>query len=184
MIFVLATTKTTMSTTKVKLTYQPTGNSCGPTCLYMAYDYICQRRYGEQELKLTIQEICEMCGTDWKVGTPPDRMEKGMTALMINYVEYIHSTRPYELLRQVLATGNLAIVRTITKGGIPHWILVHSCSPTLFNVLDPSQGELQYYQPELEELWAPRQYQFFEIIIPEQIYVHAEGGGGRYNRPY
>ena len=54
----------------------------------------------------TIQSICEMCGTDWVVGTPPDRMVKGMDALKIKYVEYIHSPRPYELLKNVIAAVN------------------------------------------------------------------------------
>lgn len=159
-----------MTTIKIKHHYQPTGNTCGPTCLYMVHEYL--QNYPNDlpftvQVKTTIHDIEHMCGTDWVVGTPPDRMEKGMIALHMKYVEYIHSPRPYDLLKRVLNSGNLAIVRTITKSGIPHWILIDSCSPTLYNVLDPAQGKIQYYQPELDEVWKPRQYQFFEVIVPE-----------------
>lgn len=155
---------------KIKHQYQPTGNSCGPTCLHMVYSFLEARQNDlpfDTEIKYTIDDICTMCGTDWIVGTPPDRMETGMKALGINYTEYVCSPRPHELLRKVIADKNIAIVRTITKG-VPHWIIVDGFSGTLYNVLDPWQGEIQYYQSELEDIWAPRQYQFFEIIVPPE----------------
>lgn len=156
----------------LKLHLQPTGNSCGPTCLYMInQSYMVNKPYMTHNP--TIEEIYEICGTDWVVGTPPDRMEKGMEALKIKYVEHMASPRPFELLDLILKDGNIAILRTITKG-VPHWIIVQSKTPMLYNILDPWQGEIQYYQPDLDAIWKPRDYQFFEIIQPI-IYSHAEG---------
>src|ERR1035437_1782835 len=153
---------------RVNLHHQPTGNSCGPTCLYMAFEAVVNWPNDLPfivPVKHTIKDISEMCGTDWEVGTPPEKMVKGMKALNLNYVEYMCSPRPYELLRQVIADGNIPILRTITKG-VPHWIVIDSCSPMLYNVLDPWLGKVQYYQPELDEIWKVRQYQFFEILKP------------------
>jgi hypothetical protein len=42
----------------------------------------------------------------------------------------------------------------------------------LYNILDPAQGKIQYYQPELDEVWKPRDYQFFEIIIPPNTSIY------------
>ncbi len=155
---------------KIKLHHQPTGNSCGPTCLYMAFEAVVN--WGNSlsstvPVKHTIKDIAEMCGTDWEVGTPPDRMERGMKALNLNYVEHMCSPRPYDLLRQVIEDGNIPILRTITKG-VPHWIIVNEVNfvyPEIFKVLDPWQGSIQYSEKELDEIWKVRNYQFFEIII-------------------
>ena len=157
----------------IKIALQPTGNSCGPTCLYMALN--CKLNSSNDlrfnvEPKILIDEICDMCGTDWIVGTPPDRMEKGMKALGLHYTEYQGSPRPYELLRQVIDSGNIPIVRTITNG-IPHWIIVKRYNfvhNDVFEILCPSRGEIKYDEDELDKVWKPRDYQFFEVLIPKK----------------
>jgi hypothetical protein len=162
----------------IKHMYQPTGNTCGPTCLYMVKHYLVNYPNDlpfDVDLKLTIKEIEDMCGTDWIVGTPPDRMVKGMTELKIPHVEHYKSPRPYELLKKILDDGNIAIVRTITRG-IPHWIVVHGYEDNNYNVADPASGPLVMTEKQLDAIWSLRQYQFFEILVPEKTetgYVYA-----------
>lgn len=162
----------------IKHVFQPTGNSCGPTCLYMVLNYIINSPLVKNDLpfdvapKYSIDDICTMCGTDWIVGTPPDRMEKGMKALGLEYTEYIGSPRPYELLRQVIDDGNIPIIRTITNG-IPHWVIVKRYNfvhNDLFEILCPSRGDVKYDEAELDKIWSPRQYQFFEVKITKLVY--------------
>lgn len=161
-----------------KFIKQPTGNSCGPTCLYMILDYILNKRNvfnpvdGQHalsldvELKYSVQDICDICGTDWIVGTTPERMIKGMKALNINHTEYIYSPRPYDLLKNVIDSQNIPILRTITKD-VPHWIIIESYNKNLFNVLDPWLGKIQYTEKDLDDIWKVRNYQFFEILVNE-----------------
>lgn len=154
--------------TTIKHFYQPSGNSCGPTCLYMLAYELENRKNDlpfDTELTFTIQDICDMCGTDWIVGTPPDRMEKGLNALKIKYVEYI-SPRPYDLLDRVIQDGNAGLLRTITKG-VPHWIIAYRSvnEKNSFSILDPWLGKIEYTIKQLDEIWKPRDYQFFEIIL-------------------
>jgi ABC-type bacteriocin/lantibiotic exporter with double-glycine peptidase domain len=160
---------------KIKHYHQPTGISCGPTCIYMALRYAVNKHNDlpfSVDIKYSIEDVTKLCGTDSIVGTPPDRMEKGMKALNMNYVEYIHSPKPYELLRDILDSENVPMLRTITKG-IPHWIIIESCTNNLnkyiYNVLDPWQGEIQYNEEQLDEVWSPRFYQFFEVLTRNLI---------------
>ncbi len=149
--------------TTIKHYYQPTGNTCGPTCIYMVHNFLSLNE------KTTIKDIETLCETDWVVGTPPDRMEKGMKALKMDYVEYLGSPRPYELLRGVIDSKNIPIVRTITKG-VPHWIVISGYQTykdddtIIYQVLDPWQGKINYTEEQLDEVWSQRQYQFFEVI--------------------
>lgn len=162
--------KTSMTT--IKHFYQPTGNTCGPTCIYMVWFYLvnkdniiyrtCKDSDGFIEMKYDIRDIAHFCGTDWIVGTPPDRMENGMCNLGLNYVEYISSPHPYDLLRTIIDSGNVSMLRTITKG-VPHWIIVNGYDENVFNVLDPWLGEIKYSIAQLDSIWKVRDYQFFEI---------------------
>ena len=148
---------------------QPTGNSCGPTCLYMALKYMLNHPNDlpfDVEISDTVESIAEACGTDWVVGTPPDRMEKGMKAFRMEYVEYIHSKRPFELLKNVINSGNIPIIRTITHG-MPHWIIANGYDGDVFDILDPWLGVIKYDIEQLNHIWMPRDYQFFEIIVNE-----------------
>lgn len=148
---------------------QPTGNTCGPTCIYMTLKHVLNKPNDlpfEIDIKYTIEEIAETCETDWTVGTPPDRMIKGFEAYNLKYVEYVHSPNPYELLKEVIHSNNIPIVRTITQG-VPHWIIVNGFDDEKYDILDPWLGEIQYTQEQLDNIWSLRQYQFFEIITNE-----------------
>lgn len=143
----------------VKQIHQPTGISCGPTCIKMVGDFY-KGKVDE------IDEICKHCGTDSIVGTPPDRMKKGLEKLNIQYVEHIDEENPYQSLRDVIDNGSLCIVRTFTHG-VPHWIVIHSYDendPSIFNVNDPWLGQLTYDEEELNKIWKDRNYFFFEIV--------------------
>lgn len=153
----------------IKHEQQPTGNSCGPTCLYMALCYVLNKKNGlpfDIEIKHTISDICTLCGTDWIVGTPPDRMEKGMKELNIKYVEYFSPKRPYDLIKKIILEENVPILRTITKG-VPHWIIIRGFNEELFYVSDPWLGEITYTIEQLDSIWKIRNYQFFEILSNE-----------------
>lgn len=156
----------------IKHFYQPTGNTCGPTCLFMVYNY----KYNINISPKTIKEIEIECGTDWVVGTPPDRMIKGMKLLNLDFVEYIHSPNPYVLLKSVIDSKNIPILRTITKG-VPHWIIVsgykidEETKAIKYQILDPWQGEIVYDEKSLDEVWVKRQYQFFEILKTKKIII-------------
>ena len=147
--------------------YQPSGNSCGPTCLFMVKEYLFNHTdSAERTLEknnFIIDEISELCGTDWVVGTPPDRMIKGMNCLGMKFVEYQSSPRPFQLLRTVIENNNIPILRTITKG-VPHWIIVTGYIGFDFQINDPWQGKIIYSEKELNDIWECRQYQFFELI--------------------
>ena len=150
---------------------QPTGNTCGPTCLYMALKYVLNYPNDlpfDVEIADTVEGIAEACGTDWIVGTPPERMVKGMDALNMKYVEYIHPKRPFDLLKQVIDAGNVPIIRTITQG-MPHWIIANGYHQDEFNILDPWLGVIKYNTQQLNHIWMPRDYQFFEILVNETI---------------
>jgi ABC-type bacteriocin/lantibiotic exporter with double-glycine peptidase domain len=142
---------------------QPTGNSCGPTCLKMIHS---SRPFRINVPDYTIKDICDLCGTDWVVGTPPNGMEKGMKAMGLKYVEYIDPPRPYNLLRDVLDAGNYPILRTITKE-TPHWIVSEGYKDNVFHIIDPWLGKLNYTIKQLDAIWKQRRYQFFEMLVNE-----------------
>ncbi len=141
---------------------QPTGNTCGPACIKMAINYFATSF--DSTITPSIEKIAEMCGTDWIVGTPPDRMEKGMQELGLKYIEYVCPPRPYELLRSIIEIDHIPILRTITQG-IPHWIIMDGYNfvyPDRIRILDPWLGKIEYTEKELDAIWKVRNYQFFE----------------------
>ena len=146
----------------IKYIQQPTGNTCGPTCLKMVYEALTRH---EDILEYSVDRISKICETDWIVGTPPDRMVKGMKEMGINYTEYVLMPRPYDFLRGIIKEHHYGILRTITHG-IPHWIVAYAINPNYperFLILDPWLGQIEYTEEQLEQIWSPRQYQFFEI---------------------
>ena len=156
---------------KITISYQqqPTGNTCGPTCIYMALNHIINKPHDlpfDVYISKPIEEIAEACGTDWVVGTPPERMIKGFETYEMKYVEYLHSPKPYDLLKKVIDSDNIPIVRTITQG-VPHWIIVNGYDDKKYSILDPWLGQIEYTQEQLDRIWSPRQYQFFEILTDE-----------------
>jgi hypothetical protein len=143
----------------VKHKYQPDGISCGPTCIKMVGEFF-KGNIDE------IDEICKHCETDNIIGTPPERMKKGLNKLKIDYIEHINDSDPFQTLRDVIDNGSIAILRTFTQK-VPHWIVVHSYKenePEIFNVNDPWLGPLTYNEDELDEIWKERNHYFFEIV--------------------
>lgn len=163
------TVMTMIMMTTIKYEKQPTGNSCGPTCIYMALLYLANKDNDlpfDIEIKYKISDIIELCETDWVVGTPPERMEKGMKALNVKYVEYFSPKRPYELIKQIVEQENVPILRTITHG-VPHWIIVKGFDDDFFYILDPWLGEIKYTTQQLDNIWSVRDYQLFELYLYE-----------------
>lgn len=140
--------------------YQPTGNSCGPSCLKMIHDYFVGDRF-------KISDICRACGTDWVVGTPPERMVKGLNYMGIKYIEHINEEDPYQSLRDSIDKGHPCVVRA-NVGGTPHWIIVVDYKGDKLLVNDPWLGRLVYTIDEFDEIWLSgrqkiREYFYYEI---------------------
>jgi hypothetical protein len=138
---------------------QPNGISCGPTCIMMANEAL-PKTYKKKHY--SIMEICDLCGTDSITGTPPERLEKGMNALDMNYTHHVNSYEPFQHLKTVLNNGNLPIVRTFTHG-IPHWIIVSGYEHDSYFINDPWQGEIRYTEEQLNDVWVGRDYEFYEV---------------------
>lgn len=138
---------------------QPNGITCGPTCIMMVYEAL---PYTPKKTHYSILEISDMCETDSITGTPPERLEKGMNELGMNYTHHVNSKVPYQDLKTVLDNGNIPIVRTFTHG-IPHWIIVSGYENDSYYINDPWQGEIKYTQEELNDVWVGRHYEFYEI---------------------
>jgi len=148
------------SINEVKQIFQPTGNSCGPTCIKMVGEFL------KGEIP-EIEKICKACGTDWLVGTPPEKMEKGLKEFNINYKTHFREREPFQSLQNTFERGNLAIVRTLTQQ-IPHWIVIKNFSNDEYEVNDPWLGEIKYTEKELEEIWKVRDFFYYEIITGKQ----------------
>jgi GNAT superfamily N-acetyltransferase len=135
--------------------HQPTGNSCGPTCLKMVHDFFVGDRF-------KISDICRACGTDWVVGTPPERMIKGLDYMGIQYIEHINDENPFDALREAIDKGHPCIIRTITQG-TPHWIIATDYDNDVFAINDPWLGRIIYDEEELDSIWHMRNYFFYEV---------------------
>ena len=143
----------------IKHYQQPTGISCGPTCIMMAYEAL--PHYPKKQ-NYSIIDICDLCGTDSITGTPPERLEKGMNALGMHYTHHINSDKPFQHLKIILDKGNLPMLRTFTHG-IPHWIIISGYENDKYYTNDPWQGEITYSEEELTTIWIGRHFEFYEV---------------------
>ena len=130
--------------------FQPTGHSCGPTCIKMILP----------DESPSIEELIELCSTDWTIGTPPERMEYAFNALNISY----KIKSGFQSLKSAVAYRKPCIVRTITDE-IPHWIIVYGYyeKEDFWFINDPASGKIEYNSDELERIWKPRDFFYFEI---------------------
>ena len=163
----------TNSMTTIKLFKQPTGNTCGPACIYMAWYHLINKDNTIQfdvDMKYTIEDVANFCTTDWVVGTPPEKMTLGLNALNLKYVEYISSPHPFDLLKTVIDNGNIPLLRTLTQG-IPHWIIVDGYDENYYSVKDPWLGEIKYNHEDLDYVWRGRNYQFFDSPFSTRLII-------------
>ena len=142
----------------MKHIFQPDGVSCGPTCIKMACDF-------SNIVTPSIDEICEICGTDNVVGTPPKKLTKGLFHFNVNFIIHDDVVTPYETLIQILNESSICVLRTITHN-VPHWIIVKTYNNDKFLVYDPWLGVLEYTENELDNIWKIRNYYFYEIKNP------------------
>lgn len=147
--------------------YQPSGNLCGPTCIFMVHQLKHNPNFDKTipipKANYMIEEIGEFCGTDWVLGTPPERMVKGLGFMRLRFTEFQCSPRPFELLNETLDKGCFAIIRTITRG-VPHWIVAVGYNYDGYDIFDPWLGPIRYTESELDSVWSPRDYQYYEIL--------------------
>lgn len=135
----------------MKHIYQPNGYTCGPTCIKMVLN---------PNKHETIEEIANLCTTDDKVGSPPEKMEKGMNALGVDYT--IKSG--FENLKQSIVNSKPCLIRTIITG-IPHWIIVYGIDEAkdTYYINDPWLGQRTLSGIEVDKIWKPRYYFYYEI---------------------
>lgn len=146
--------------------YQPTGNSCGPSCLKMVHDFFVGDRFD-------VPNICQACSTDWVVGTPPERMVKGLNYMGIQYIEHINDEDPFQALKDAIDKGHPCIVRTITQG-TPHWIIAVDYDHDTFMINDPWLGRIIYDADELNAIWHMREYFFYEVTGADKTFYPEE----------
>ena len=134
----------------MKHIFQPTGHSCGPTCIKMILP----------DDSPSIEELIDLCSTDWTVGTPPEKMEYAFNATNISY----NIKSGFQSLKSAVVNQKPCIVRTITDE-IPHWIIVYGYyeKEDFWLVNDPAAGKIEYTTDELDRIWKPRDYFYFEI---------------------
>ena len=145
---------------KIKYIRQPDGFSCGPTCIKMVAEFI-------KGNVPSIPEICDLCGTDTRTGTPPEKMIKGLDSLKIQYVVHNKEIEPIQSLKNIIDRNHVALLRTITKS-VPHWIVAIDYNEDVFIINDPWLGEIEYDYNSLLRIWAPRDYYYFEIITGQK----------------
>jgi GNAT superfamily N-acetyltransferase len=108
----------------------------------------------------SIEELINLCQTDWVYGTPPEKMETAFNALNVCY----NIRAGFRSLKDSIEMKNPCIVRTITDE-IPHWIVVYRYykKDDFWFVNDPTSGKIEYTTDELDRIWKPRDYFCFEI---------------------
>ena len=134
----------------MKHIFQPTDHSCGPTCIKMILP----------KESPSIEKLIELCSTDWTIGTPPEKMEFALNAMNVRY----KIKTGFQSLKNSVEIKNPCIVRTITDE-VPHWIVVYGYyeKDDVWYVNDPTLGKIEYYSAELDQIWKPREYLYFEI---------------------
>jgi GNAT superfamily N-acetyltransferase len=108
--------------------------------------------------------LSDLCGTDAITGTTDVRLIKGLNAVGLWFVE--HAPGNIENLIAGLKRKSKFIVRCLF-GGMKHWIVVSDYRDNgdfgCFTVYDPAQGIYEMSKGQLSEVWAPREWQAFEI---------------------
>jgi len=141
---------------RIEHLYQPCGISCGNTVLKMLLNFygICP--------DTSIEELIRICGTDNKTGTTDKKLKVGLEYANIPHEQntVIGEDSITDLKSRL---GNeLFLMRTLTKG-IPHWILVYHYDGSMWDVMDPWLGEIQYNDQEILDIWEPRNYDGFYV---------------------
>lgn len=148
---------------KIPLLQQPDGISCGNTCLKMVFDYLGIHN------NVSIQDIVDICGTNNTHGTRHIEMKKGLEYYNIpnkrNKLDVDDSEYQIKYLDSVLNNGDVFLLRTLTQG-IFHWVIVCSkCVNGIYNVNDPWLGYKYYTKEEIVNIWKPRDYDGFEVLL-------------------
>ena len=66
------------------------------------------------------------------------------------------------MLIDVIDKKHFGLLRTIVEG-VPHWIICVGYKNNNFTIYDPWNGIYDLTEYELDDIWEPRNYEFFEI---------------------
>jgi GNAT superfamily N-acetyltransferase len=141
---------------KLNLIEQPDDITCGPTCLKMISDYL--------DIKVTIEELKIVCGTDNLSGTTDLKMIKGLDYLNLKYhqLPLKDKEKCFNIIDDELNKGNLILFRTLVKG-IKHWVVCDELNNEKYTIYDPWLGKYYLDKDELDNIWSPREYDGFVI---------------------
>lgn len=143
-----------MNTKKINLIKQPDGISCGPSCLKMISNHY--------NIKVTMDELKIVCGTDYLSGTTDIKMIKGLNYLGLNWDKFdCNKINSYSRLDKAFVDKNIVLFRTLVHG-VKHWIICDT-RYSKYYIYDPWLGEYTINQTKLEEIWSPRNYDGFVI---------------------
>ena len=147
----------------MKLIKQPDGISCGNTCLKMIFEYLNIHK------DVSIDQIIKVCGTDAQHGTRHIEMSKGL-----KFYNILHQRTPLlnidntgkqlDYLDSVLKNDNVFLLRTLTQN-IFHWVIVTGKTEIKYHINDPWLGNITYTCDEIINIWKPRNYDGFEIVL-------------------
>jgi hypothetical protein len=146
---------------QIPLLRQPDTISCGNTCIKMILDYL--GNYNN----VSITQIIDICGTNRFHGTRDIEMRAGLEYFNIPHCQNITSgdeSKQIDYLKTVLKMGNVFFLRTLING-MKHWVIVYGFSGDSYYINDPAQGTKTYTVDRLIEIWKPRAYDGFEIIL-------------------
>jgi ABC-type bacteriocin/lantibiotic exporter with double-glycine peptidase domain len=142
---------------------QPDGISCGNTCLKMVFEYL------DIHKSVSIPEIVKVCGTNSEHGTRHIEMSKGLKFYNIPFrrtplLNIDNSDKQLDYLDTILKNDNVFLLRTLTHN-IFHWVIVTGKTESRYHINDPWLGSITYTCDEVINIWEPRNYDGFEILL-------------------
>jgi hypothetical protein len=109
--------------------------------------------------------LIELTGCNPVSGTLGAGMGKGLEELCVPFLRNPHrdQSNSFRLLDESLAGGCPFVVRTLTRG-IKHWTISYAKTAAgQYLLADPSLGLHSITAVELNERWAPRQFDGFAV---------------------
>lgn len=136
--------------------------TCGSTCLYMIYNFLCQKHYNHDSY-LSIDQIGSFSKTNTQTGTVGEYVVRAFKALGVESNISVNNNNAIFEIKKDLENGNLCLLRTLTFG-MKHWVLAYGINKNnLVYLADPASGPRLATLEEVNELIRPRDYEYHSI---------------------